>query len=224
MIRQLFHIGFIKTLWFNFRYLPLKEAIYLPVILARDVQVRSCRRGFCSFIDGTKIGILRFGFGDRDHNYDRRSSLYIQGRIELIGKGIHAFGPGTCLRIGKNGVLRVGSNFTCSVNNRIYCSKEISIGDDNMWSFDNVVMDTDSHLIYETDGQVSNPNRELVFGNHVWVGCRNIILKGSNIPSGCIVASGSVITKRYDEEYSIITSNGKVIKKGVKWSRASAFE
>lgn len=223
MIRQVLHIGFFKTLWFNYKYFPLKEAVYLPVILARDVQVRSCRKGFCSFLDGPKTGILRFGFGDRDHNYDRRSSLFIQGKIELVGKGIHSFGPGTCLRIGKNGILRIGSHFTCSVNNRIYCSYRITIGDDNMWSFDNIIMDTDSHIMYQKDGKISNPNRELIFGNHVWVGCRSIILKGASIPSGCVVASGSVITNHYNEEDSVITSNGKVIKKDIKWSRLSAF-
>lgn len=223
MIRQILHIGLLKTIWFNFRYLPLKEALYLPIILARNVQIRSCRKHFCTFVDGVKTGILRFGFGDRDHNYDRSSSLCIQGKIELVGKGVHAFGPGTSLRIGEKGILRIGSNFTCSVNNRIYCSNTILIGDDNMWSFDNVIMDTDSHTIYQTNGQISNPNREVVFGNHVWVGCRNIILKGAYIPKGCIVASGSVISKRYDAEDSIITSNGKVLKNDIKWSRTSAF-
>lgn len=167
--------------------------------------------------------MLRFGFGDRDHNYDRRSSLFIQGKIVLKGTGAHAFGPGTSLRIGNNGTLYVGDNFTCSVNNRIYCSHNITIGDDNMWSFDNVIMDTDSHKIYTDEEVWANPNRQVKFGNHVWLGCRNLILKGTDIPDGCVVASGSKIMKAYNDVNSIITSDGKVIKKNIKWSRQSAF-
>ena len=59
-----------------------------------------------------------------------------------MGNGVHAFGPGTRLNIGKDGVLTIGSGFRASVNNRIHCYKSIVIGEDNLWSFDNVVMDT----------------------------------------------------------------------------------
>lgn len=224
-IRQLLHIGIINTLWFNMRYLPLNLAIRIPVILARDVSIRSCKRGSLELLGGAKFGMLRFGFGDRDHNYDRRSSLSIQGKIIIEGTGIHAFGPGTCLRIGEKGTLKIGNNFTCSVNNRIYCSHCITIGDDNMWSFDNIIMDTDSHRIFSEDSEdkeIANPNKEVIIGNHVWVGCRNIILKGTTIPDGCVVASGSKLTKAYSLANSIITSN-KVIKQNIYWSRQSAF-
>lgn len=223
MIRQFLHIGLIKTLWFNIRYLPFSEAICLPVLIARDVQIRKCKRGFCTFLGGAKIGLLRFGFGDRDHNHDQKSSISINGKLILDGNGVHAFGPGTCLRIGKNGVLKIGNNFTCSVNNRIYCSTCITIGEDNMWSFDNVVMDTDSHIIFTCNGERANPNKGVVFGNHVWLGCRNIVLKGSIIPNGCVVASGSKLSKAYTEENCIITSNSKIIKQNIQWSRVSAF-
>lgn len=221
MICQILHLGFLKTVWFNLRYLPFREAIRMPVILARNVQVRYCHRGFLT--GGGKTGVLRFGFGDRDHNFDRKSSISIEGQIILNGRGIHSFGPGTCLRIGKNGILTLGNNFTCSVNNRIYCSHRITVGEDNQWSFDNVIMDTDSHTIYSESGERINPNREVVFGNHVWLGCRNVVLKGAKVPDGCIVASGGVVTKAHTEENSIISSNGRVIKQKIKWSRKTAF-
>lgn len=223
MIRQLLHIGILKTIWFNFRYLPFRQAIVLPVVLARDVSIRRCHRYFLSIEGVLKTGCLRFGFGDRDHNYDQKCSLSILGKIILKGSGVHAFGPGTCLRIGAKGTLVVGNHFTCSVNNRIYCSHKITIGEDNMWSFDNVIMDTDSHTILSESGDRINQNREVIFGNHVWLGCRNIVLKGAKVPDGCIVASGSIITKKFKNENSIISSNGKVIKQNIHWNRKTAF-
>ena len=92
-----------------------------------------------------------------------------------------------------------------------------------MWSFDNIVMDTDSHKFYTGGGEWDNPNKEVKFGNHVWLGCRNVILKGAVIPDGCVVASGSKLTKAYKEVDSIITSDNKVIKQNIKWTRQTAF-
>ena len=97
------------------------------------------------------------------------------------------------------------------------------IGDDNMWSFDNVIMDTDSHVILDSEGGLMNPNKEVVVGNHVWVGCRNTILKGSNIPNGCIIGSGSIITKNLGSPYSIYIGN-KLLKEGVNWTRGRNVE
>lgn len=37
--------GIIKTLWFNFRFIPFKEAIFLPVLLSSKVEVQNMRRG-----------------------------------------------------------------------------------------------------------------------------------------------------------------------------------
>lgn len=163
--------------------------------------------------------MLRFGFGDRLLNADTKSAISIKGKLRLKGSGVHAFGPGLTLGIGKEGILTIGDNFTASVRNRISCSNSITIGDDNMWSFDNVIMDSDTHQICDEQEKVVNYNKPIVFGNHVWLGCRNIVMKGAAIPDGCMVASGSKITSVYTEPNSIITSNKKIIKSNIHWKR-----
>jgi acetyltransferase-like isoleucine patch superfamily enzyme len=217
--RQILYVGFLKTLWFNFRYLPFKEAIHFPVLLSRDVQIRKCYRGFCSFVGEVNFVTLRIGFGDRLGNVDQKSSIAISGKLIVEGNGVHAFGPGIRLGIGKHGVLKIGNNFTSSVNNRIICCNSITIGNDNMWSFDNVVMDSDVHQIMSNEGKLLNRNGNIEFGNHVWLGCRNIVTKGTVIPNGCVVASGSKLSRQYEKENCIITSHGKIIKENINWKR-----
>ena len=217
--KQLLFVSILKTVWFNFRFFPLKEAFRLPVLLARRVQIRHCYRGFCKFQGGVRTGVLRFGFGDRRFNADTKSAISINGKLVLKGNGVHAFGPGTTFSIGPNGILTIGNNFTASVRNRIACNCCITIGDDNMWSFDNVVMDTDAHLICDEHDSIINYNKPIVFGNHVWLGCRNVVMKGSEIPNGCMVASGSKITGKYTEPNCIITSGKKIIKTNIHWKR-----
>lgn len=223
IVKQVLHIAFLKTIWFNLRYFPLNDALKMPVIIAKGINVRYCYKGFCEIIMGVKTGILRFGFGDRNYNADVKGSINIKGKLLLKGQGVHAFGPGVILNIGKNGVLTLGDNFTASARNTLSCSCSISVGDDNMWSFDNVIMDSDAHQLCDESDIIMNYNKPITFGNHVWLGCRNIVMKGTSIPDGCMVASGSKLSGIYTEQNAIITSHNKVIKSNIRWKRNRAI-
>ena len=51
-------------------------------------------------------------------------------------------------------------------------------------------------------------------GDDVWIGMDSKILSGSKIATGCIVGANTVISKQFDEPYSIIAGNpAKVISK-----------
>lgn len=49
-------------------------------------------------------------------------------------------------------------------------------------------MDTDYHSI---DNKIVS--ERVIIGNHVWIGCKSIILKGVTIGDGAIIAAGSVV-------------------------------
>ena len=53
-VSQFLYIGFLKTLWFNFRYLPIRLALRMPVLLSRDIKVRKCYRGAIQFQGGVR--------------------------------------------------------------------------------------------------------------------------------------------------------------------------
>lgn len=218
-IKRSLWIAPIKTLWFNFRYFPFLQAIRIPVVLTRRVNVTCCYRWFCELRGGVKTGMLKFGILDRESHLNSNCLLSIKGKLVLNGTGFHSFGPGTELCIGKQGVLTIGNNFSASARNIISCSCAITIGDDNMWSYENVVMDTDTHQICDENGNITNYNKPIVFGKHVWLGCRNIVMKGCEIADGCMVASGSKISGRYEEKNCIISTGKKIIKRNIIWKR-----
>lgn len=97
--------------------------------------------------------------------------------------------------------------------------ESLTVGDNNMWSFDNVVMDNDAHHIFNSQGEFCNSNKGIIIGNDVWMGCRTIILKGAEVPNGTIIATSSIVNKKYRDNNTIITSYGKVLRKNVTWSR-----
>lgn len=150
--------------------------------------------------------------------YGKKSLFSVEGKLIVKGDGYHEFAPGLSLAIAKDAVMEIGNNFSCSHNARITVFKRLVVGDDNMWSFDEIIMDTDAHLIFDVDGEMVSHNKDIIFGDHVWLGCRNIVLKGATIPSGCMVAAGSTVTSGIYPKESIITSKGKVIKEKIGWN------
>ena len=101
----------------------------------------------------------------------------------------------------------------------IICSKEISFGDSCLLSWDILIMDTDFHSIIDKGGKMLNPNKSIIIGNNVWIGCRNTILKGVTIADNVVISAGSKITKNIDEPNVIVggTDSQKILKRESLW-------
>lgn len=145
--------------------------------------------------------------------------LNILGRLVLKGSGAHSFSPGTILYVGEDATLEIDEGFTASHDLKIYCRHKITIGKDNMWSYYNVVMDNDGHHIFNQEGSHINKNQPVVFGNHVWMGCRCIVLKGSKIANGSMIASGTTVRKVFSEENCIYADGSEPLRSNIRWDR-----
>jgi acetyltransferase-like isoleucine patch superfamily enzyme len=116
---------------------------------------------------------------------------------KVINKGgeIHTgncqFYEGVRLEIGKGAVLQIGNGTYLNRNTLIVTQASVEIGKDCRIAWDVVIMDSDLHPIV---GKVME-NKPVIIEDHVWVGCRSIILKGVRIGKGAIIAAGSVVTK-----------------------------
>lgn len=79
----------------------------------------------------------------------------------------------------------------------------------------------DSHSIMDLDGKRINPSEDVVIGDRVWVGNQTTILKGARIPADTVVATGAVVTKKFEEPGTILGGlPAKVIRKDIRWDRA----
>lgn len=115
------------------------------------------------------------------------------------------------------GTLEIGNNFYVGHNIRWTIAKHCIIGDQNMYSYFNFLMDTDGHPIFDENNTIINPSKAFKIGDNVWIGCRCTILKGAEIPTGSIIASGSIVTKSLESPQSIYLSNKK-IKERILWN------
>lgn len=90
-----------------------------------------------------------------------------------------------------------------------------------MFSYGIEMRTGDSHsIINVTSKKRINHAASVIVGDHVWVGAHSLILKGVVILNNSVVASGSIVTKKYSISGIIIGGNpAKIIKQGINWLR-----
>ncbi len=140
-----------------------------------------------------------------------------QGIVEF--KGSASIGSGSKVSVGKGAYLELGTNFSISAHSSLICKKKISFGDDCRLSWDILVMDSDFHKI-KISGKTINFPKEIIIGNHVWIGCRSTIFKGVRISDEIVIAGKSLITQSIYDVRCVVSCNGSeknVIRKDVSW-------
>ena len=201
--KLLFQLSLLKTLRFNLFYFPLKQALRLPVLVYKGCSFYKMK-GKIRLDCPVRPAILRLGenhLSISDTRYSR-TIWDVSGMLILKGKA------------------SIGSAFCISGETEIVCHKHICFGDDCLLSWDSLIMDTDFHQIIDSEGNTLNPPADVSIADHVWIGCRCLILKGVSIPADSVLAAGSVLTTDFVETHSIIAGQGSkaaVIKSGTNW-------
>jgi len=98
---------------------------------------------------------------------------------------------------------------------------KVTIGEDCMFANDIDIRTGDSHSIIDTQTNSRiNYAQNITIDNHVWVAAHVSILKGVTLLSNSIVATRSVVTKKFDTGNILIGgSPAKVLKENITWDR-----
>lgn len=208
----------IRTIWFNFYYLPLNQAIHLPFLISRKVKFRR-PYGQILLSDNCSFASIRIGFGDVgiiDYKYTR-TIWDVSGKVFFKGKA--TLGYGTSIAVGEDGELFFGENFILTARSSIIAMKQVSFGDDCQLSWDVLIMDSDLHNITDTEQNIINPAKPVIIGNHVWIGCRCLILKGVEIPNDCVIGANTHIHKSLPQSHCVYAGNPvRKIANDISWN------
>lgn len=204
-----------KSFYMNFRWLPFKKAIKFPILISFDASLRG--GGKIVLPEQVKFGMVHIGFHRVPIcNPCDKTIVIVDGTLEL--KGRFHIGNGAKIRVTNNSTLSLGNNFGISASSAINCYNRITIGDNVLFSWDCLVMDSDTHPIFGSDSEIINRGKEIIIGEHVWVGCRSTILKGSIIPDGCVIGACSLVSGTKFEPSTIITGQpAKSVKHIENW-------
>ena len=218
-MKYFFKINWFKTLYFNFKYFSFKDSLKLPVFVYRQTTFLSLN-GEIIIEAPLKTGIVKIGqqsIGIFDYK-KRRAIWEVNGQV--IFKGKCNIGQGSKISVGPNGTLSFGNKFGLSGESAIVCFNKISFGDECLLSWDILIMDTDFHKIYNSEGIVLNSPKPIIIGSHVWIGCRCTILKGVIIANNNVIGAGSKIVKNINQSNVVVTSDGTNIylhKENINW-------
>lgn len=203
-----------RTLYFNFRYLKFSQAIRIPVWLANNVRIKNMFKGGM-VIENIHFNSVHIGFHEADglDTYSVKTILDVRKGGCLVLKSTAHIGQGASLVVHSEGKLTLGRNFAISGTTSIICSKSITFGDDVQLSWNSMIMDSDAHRIYSTDGKWINPPTEITVGNRVWIAANTSIMKGAVIKDNTVVASNSLVNKAFSEGNCILAGQpAKVVK------------
>lgn len=211
-----------KSFWVSLHFFTLRDALKLPILVRYNTKIQSLR-GEIKVLGGVNQGMLSIGFGSvglYDKRY-QRSVLQLDGNIKLYGNSKVSLGHGSRISVGKNGCVTFGKNFINTAHMNICCVDSIVFGDDVVTSWETLVMDTDWHSVRNTkNNEVGCCTKPIVIGSGVWLCTKSMVLKGSNIPNGCIVGANSLVVGCFNEENCLIAGNpGQVRKKHVTMNR-----
>ena len=96
---------------------------------------------------------------------------------------------------------------------------KISIGKRCLFSSEIVIRTGDSHSITNLIGDRINKSMDVSISDHVWIGQKVTVLKGSEIGKDSVIGTGSIITgKKFDKNSVIAGIPGRVIKSGITWN------
>ena len=193
-----------KTIYVNFRLLSIKDAFKLPIWVTWHTKIE----GYGGAILKGKIRpfMIRIGFHECDEcNSKDQTLLKIQGQLVFDGEA--HIGCGSKVIVNEGAVLELGDNFAISASSTISCHKHIKFGRDIQFSWDCLVMDSDTHAILDEQGNRMNEDKEIVFDDKVWIGNGCMVLKGTRIPNTCVIGARSVVSGCKFDDHSIIVGN-----------------
>lgn len=206
-------LSLLKSIWFNFRYLPIKQALRLPFAIYYKSKCRVVKGGLKLACEPIKPFMIRIGFHTVSIMPEQITVLIVHGA--LVFKGAAHIGRGSHLVVRNGALLELGDNFAISANSYISCSKHIKLGRNIQLAWGDLLIDDDGHVIYGEDGNIINESREIILGDNIWIGCDCKVLKGTIIPNNCVVGANSIVTigSKMEPDSLIVGSPANSIKK-----------
>lgn len=152
----------------------------------------------------------------------RNTTIIIKGNNNTIKiKNNTRFTEGGKIRIeDDSNSLTIGQN--CIFSDAFFSIADrtkIEIGNECLISSNVIFRTTDSHSIIDVNtNQRINPGKDIIVGNHCWVGYGVTILKGTKIYSDCIIGNGSIVAGSTILTGSIAVGIPvKIIKNNITW-------
>lgn len=204
-IRKLLSYNLINSAIVGFRYLPFKQALKLPILVGYGVHIHG--KGNILLSGECRPALVRI---EKKSNIKLNGCLEFQGRVH-IKKGLACY-------IADQAQLIFGDQVSLQERNEINCIKKIAFGTGSLVSWGCIFLDSDFHPTYSRGGVRINNDSPIIIGEHVWIGCHSLVLKGSSIGHNSVVGAGSVVAGHITAGNCIYAGiPAKLIRRDIEW-------
>lgn len=189
-------VNWIKTLYFNFKKFPFETAKKLPVYFYGRVKFTSIK-GDIQIEGNIQKGMIGFGQPyELNSAHKGIAEIFILGKLTFKGK--FQFGKDCFVFVGENAVCELGNMASMASGGKIICTEKIALGDYARFGSEAQIIDTNFHDLIDTQTGVKLQKSGPIFiGNYNFVSNRVSIMKGTQTPNFCTIASNSLCTKDY---------------------------
>lgn len=202
------------TIYFNFHYLPFSHAIKLPIYLYKPKFVK-CKGKIILDSHNIKCGMIELGF-NHNHAYPNSGIIWENNGGNVIFRGKTQIGNNSSICIGKNAQVSFGDNFSATTTFKLINWYKIHFGDNVCFGWDNLVLDTSFHRLTNINGEKHRSYGPIIISHDTWIATRCIILANTETQPYTVVATNSLLSKKYEKEYVMLAgSPAKIIQEGV---------
>ena len=203
------------TIYFNFKYLPFKQAIKLPILLYKPKFIK-CKGKIIIDSNAIRTGMIKLGF-NHAHAYPHSGIVFENYGGTIVFKGTGVIGNNSSISVGPTANLAIGDNFNATTSFKLICWYNIYFDYNVRFGWENMVLDTNFHRLKNKDGGYANKGYGSInIAHDAWIATRCTVLSGTETQPFSVVATNSLLSKKYDSSYVLLGgSPAKIIKEGV---------
>lgn len=127
---------------------------------------------------------------------------YVEGQIELYGNGNQ-------LTIGSNTVIF--RSFLAA-----HGGKSLMLGEGCLIAYSDL-RTTDSHPIFDAEGQRTNADADVWLGDRVWLPRQVSILRGAHIGNDVVIGASALVTGVIPSNSLAVGVPARVVRSGITW-------
>lgn len=205
----------LKSIYFNFHYLPFSQAVRLPIILYKPSFLKMSGEVALEVPQGgVRFGMIQLGKYTVSL-YPNTGIVYENHGGRIVFKGRCNIGNASALSVGNNAEVVFGDRFCATASFKLasYCGIEFDSKVSCGWNC--LFMDTDFHRLTIDDGSASSKGFGRIYvGKGCWFGTGVVVQKNTVIPPYCVIATRSLLNHKYDiPEKSLVAGSPAVLKK-----------
>lgn len=183
----------IPSLWINFKYLPFRQAIKLPILVYKPRFLR-LKGSIKIESENIYFGMIKMGFLKTVIYPNNGITLKIDGSLVFKGKAV--IGNDTYIVCGKNGKIVFGEDFRINADAKIISQCGITFGKEVSVGCACFIIDSNFHPLYDMEKKkFKKAFGKIIIGDNNWFGTQCFIMPSVVTPERCIFGARTVVTR-----------------------------